>query len=193
MESSDDKSSTRKSSGLTTAVKTSLTDHFEPHLAMANVARVEHNIITVSETIEWKWTSFQGVWTNSPNEERIVRGSNCLSLLTYRWNSRDTQTNSQSPTQGRSKESVSFLTSQSLGRCYCAYSSPNMSYFAAKLIDWFVVLKTRLQEEAQGQKGAEIAMEVKQRVDHVSWPFYWGEKGRGWPRDTRAGEGKRGR
>ena len=39
---------------------------------------------------------------------------------------------------------------------------------AAKLIEWFGVLKTRIREEAKGTKGAELAVEVKQRVNHVS-------------------------
>ena len=38
----------------------------------------------------------------------------------------------------------------------------------AKLIEWFGVLKTRIREEAKGTKGAELAVEVKQRVNHVS-------------------------
>ncbi|GMT00301.1 hypothetical protein PENTCL1PPCAC_22475 [Pristionchus entomophagus] len=122
-----DKSCSRKSSSLTTAVKISLNGHFEPHLSMATVARVEYNMITVYErSLRTKKESIDGATST-----------------------------------------VSSLIDEIVEILKLTPNLPLKEDRKTKLMEWFVVLKTRLQEEAQGQKAAEIAMEVKQRVDHV--------------------------
>ncbi|GMR53271.1 hypothetical protein PMAYCL1PPCAC_23466 [Pristionchus mayeri] len=122
-----DKSSSRKSAGFTTIVRSTLNGHFEPHLAMASVARVEHNMITVYE---------RALRTKKDSLEAAT-------------------------------SSVSSLIDEIIEILKLTPNLPLKEDRKTKLMDWFVVLKTRLQEEAQGEKGAEIAIEVKQRIDHV--------------------------
>ncbi|GMT27980.1 hypothetical protein PFISCL1PPCAC_19277 [Pristionchus fissidentatus] len=122
-----DRSSSRKSAALITAVRTCLAGHFEPHLAMATVARVEHNMITIYERA-----------LRTKKESLEAATATVCSLI----------------------DEIAEILKR----------TPNLPLKEerkTKLIEWFIVLKNRLQEEATGPKAAEIAMEVKQRVDHV--------------------------